>query len=47
MLRILRAICEKERGVKPTKLILVSPSVEDKAEAIASSLDIYLYTSLV
>ena len=37
---------EKEKGVKPAKLILVSPFVEDKAKAIASSLDIDVYTSL-
>ena len=38
---------EKEKGVKPAKLILVSPFVEDKAKAIASSLNIDVYTSLI
>lgn len=38
---------EKERGIKPAKLIMVSPFVEDKAKAIASSLNIDIFTSLV
>lgn len=38
---------EKEKGIKPAKLILVSPFVDDNAKAIASSLNIDIFTSLV
>jgi hypothetical protein len=46
-LRRMGVLYEKEKGVKPAKLILVSPFVEDKAKAIASSLNIDVYTSLI
>jgi len=46
-LRRMGVLYEKEKGVKPSKLILVSPFVEDKAKAIASSLNIDVYTALI
>ena len=46
-LRRMGTLYEKEKGVKPAKLILISPFVEDKAKFIASSLNIDVYTSLI